>query len=610
MNPQTVQATFGCLLHDVGKAVYRAGISDGRHGEAGYRFVRDIDGYGQAKAVLDCIRYHHAAQLRQAKDCDPLAAIAYIADNIAAAADRRQTGDETQFDRYLPLSPVFTHLNGEHPGHTLPPHALDGRLRLPLDGSFRLSAGDYEQILLTLRRELSAMPPQEEWLNSLLSVWESCMSTVPSSTNTGESPDISLYDHSKVTAAVGACISEYLLDRGETDYFTALVQQEQSFRLQQAFLLYSADFSGIQKFIYSVSTRNALKSLRSRSFFLELCMEHYIDELLQLCGLSRANLLYSGGGHCYVLLPNTEKTVRAIQAWNTRFNDFLIEQFGVRLYLADGYTPCSANDLTNTPAEEAPYQAMFRRVSHQVAKKKLHRYSVQQLRRMNQSHQDPGQRECRICGRTDALRDGEADTCICLWCALFESLSRKIQGQDVYVVSRDAAGADFTLPAAQGELSFILTNEARARQLLAGEGVVRVYTKNRFCAGLRYSTRIYVGDYAADNSMAALAGASEGVPRLGVCRMDVDNLGQSFVSGYECAAESDPVKRQHFVTLSRTAAFSRQMSLFFKGYINPILSGEFEHCRALQVAVVYSGGDDVFLVGAWTDVLEGARRIR
>lgn len=47
------------------------------------------------------------------------------------------------------------------------------------------------------------------------------------------------------------------------------------------------------------------------------------------------------------------------------------------------------------------------------------------------------------------------------------------------------------------------------------------------------------------------------------------------------------------------------MSLFFKGYINPILSGEFEHYRALQVAVVYSGGDDVFLVGAWTDVLEG-----
>lgn len=75
----------------------------------------------------------------------------------------------------------------------------------------------------------------------------------------------------------------------------------------------------------------------------------------------------------------------------------------MRLYLADGYTPCSANDLTNTPAEEAPYQAMSRRVSHQVAKKKLHRYSVQQLRRMNQSHQDPGQRQ----DRRPARRGGE-----------------------------------------------------------------------------------------------------------------------------------------------------------------------------------------------------------
>lgn len=610
MHPQTVQATIGCLLHDVGKAVCRAGISGGEPGEAGACFVRDIDGYGQAKAVLDCIRYHHAVRLRRAEDCDPLAAIACMADGIAASVDRRQTGEETQPDPCLPLSPVFTHLNGEHPGHTLSPHALDGCLRLPQDGSFRLSAGDYEQLLLTLRRELSALPPQEEWLSSLLSVWESCLSTAPSGTGPGESPDISLYDHSKVAAAVGACISEYLLDRGETDYFAALVQREQSFRLQQAFLLYSADFSGIQKFIYSVSAKNALRSLRSRSFFLELCMEHYIDELLQQCGLSRANLLYSGGGHCYMLLPNTEKTVQAIQSWNTRFNDFLMEQFGVRLYLADGYTPCSANDLTNTPAEEMPYQAMFRRVSRQVAKKKLHRYSVQQLRRMNQGRQTPGDRECRICGRTDALRDGEENTCICLWCALFESLSRKIQGQDVYVVSRDAAHADFTLPSARGEVSFALTNEAQAKQLLSGEDVVRIYTKNCLCPGLRYSTRIYVGDYAADNSMAALAGASEGVSRLGVCRMDVDNLGQSFVSGYECAAESEPVRRQRFVTLSRTAAFSRQMSLFFKGYINPILSGEFGHCRALQVAVVYSGGDDVFLVGAWTDVLEGARRIR
>lgn len=103
--------------------------------------------------------------------------------------------------------------------------------------------------------------------------------------------------------------------------------------------------------------------------------------------------------------------------------------------------------------------------------------------------------------------------------------------------------------------------------------------------------------------MEELAEQSEGVRRIAVCRMDVDNLGHAFISGFEQENEKDPVKRMHYVTLSRTSAFSRQMSLFFKCYINGILEG-------LQVSIVYAGGDDVFLVGSWNDVLEAAQRIQ
>ena len=92
--------------------------------------------------------------------------------------------------------------------------------------------------------------------------------------------------------------------------------------------------------------------------------------------------------------------------------------------------------------------------------------------------------------------------------------------------------------------------------------------------------------------------------------MDVDDLGQSFVSGFECAGAASASERQHFVTLSRSAAFSRQLSLFFKCYINEILSVRFGNKPGLAVTVVYSGGDDVFLVGAWNDTIEAAMRIR
>lgn len=83
----------------------------------------------------------------------------------------------------------------------------------------------------------------------------------------------------------------------------SLLDTPAELRREPAFLLYTADFSRIQRFIYTVHTESALRSLRSRSFFLELLMEHYMDELLDSCGLTRTNIIYSGGGHCYLLLP-------------------------------------------------------------------------------------------------------------------------------------------------------------------------------------------------------------------------------------------------------------------------------------------------------------------
>lgn len=611
LKQKTLEVTLGCLLHDVGKLCFRAGES-GKHSASGYAFMKSAWHGFPSGEVLDCVRWHHAAELRNAAPpADSLAYIAYVADNIAAAADRRVVEEEGSFERYLPLSPVFTHLNGEHDGFAIPAQPQDGKLRMPVSSEVRLTEGQYAEMCRKLSAELANLPPEVEWVNSVLAVLESFMSTVPSSTNTGESPDISLFDHVKVTAAVGACIAE-ALPASVHDYRNLLLEREKEFRAEKVFLLYSADFSGIQKFIFSVSTKGALRSMRSRSFFLELAMEHYIDELLIACGVSRANLLYSGGGHCYILLPNTEEVKNRVVEWNTRFNNWLARQFGLGLYLADGYTECSANDLTNTPAEESPYQAMFRRVSREVAKKKLHRYSAQQIIEMNRREQDLSGRECRVCGRTDRLLASEDGSSLCPWCSTFERLSARIQRSGVYLVlAGDAPDADFTVPALTGDASFFFTDEDTARNVLkAGKPVLRIYTKNRSYAGLRYSTRLYVGDYASSNSMEELVQQSQGIRRIAVCRMDVDDLGQAFVSGFENKGATAPAARQHFVTISRTAAFSRQMSLFFKLYLNSLLSGEFGGKKALAVTVVYSGGDDVFLVGAWNDALEAAQRIR
>ena len=109
------------------------------------------------------------------------------------------------------------------------------------------------------------------------------------------------------------------------------------------------DISGIQSFIYTISSKNALKTLRARSFYLEIMMEHIIDFLLDRLQLSRANLLYSGGGHCYLLLANTTETVMQIQKFQEELKEWLLKQFQTDLFVAFGYVQCTGNAFRNVP---------------------------------------------------------------------------------------------------------------------------------------------------------------------------------------------------------------------------------------------------------------------
>ena len=62
-------------------------------------------------------------------------------------------------------------------------------------------------------------------------------------------------------------------------------------------------------------------------------------------------------------------------------------------------------------------------------------------------------------------------------------------------------------------------------------------------------------------------------------------------------------------SITRTSALSRSLSAYFKYFINGLLAeskGSLltgEDKNEVNIVVVYSGGDDMFLVGAWDEVL-------
>lgn len=139
---------------------------------------------------------------------------------------------------------------------------------------------------------------------------------------------------------------------------------------------------------------------------------------------------------------------------------------------------------------------------------------------------------------------------------------------------------------------------------------MRAYSKNALYTGKHIAAKLWVGDYAAKGTFEEYAKASEDIERIGILRADVDNLGQAFVSGF-----ANPKNQNRYVTLSRTATLSRQLSMFFKCHINKILresaySINEEDSHQRKAAICYSGGDDVFIVGAWNEIIELAVDLR
>ena len=602
MNDKKVELVLGSLLHDIGKVLFRE--DDGRnHSQSGYDFLKDEIRMDN-REVLNQVRYHHAGMLKGASlSEDSLAYITYMADNMSAASDRREKEiTETGFAKDVPLDSIFNLLNGNNKKGHENPQVLDAEkhIQYPTETPLTFDRDYYHQVKENLVDALKGIEYSDRYLNSLLEVLEANLSFVPSSTSKQEIADVSLYDHMKLTAAIACCLYDFLNEKDRRNYKKELFTDSKGIWEEPVFLLYTMDISGIQDYIYhQYGTEQVLRNLRARSFFLEIMMENIIDELLEETELTRANLIYSGGGHAYMLLPNTEDVKKKIAAFDDRVHAWLLKEFQTDLYLAMGYADCTANMLKNEP--EGSYSEVFRRASQAVGVRKLSRYSAGELLELNRAHAQEHERECRICHHSSRLTKEK----ICERCQDLSDLSEAILSNDrIFYVIRSGRSHEKCIEVFDNcYLTVETEKEVRQSQSDAYQdinAIRRIYSKNRQYTGLNISTKLWIGDYSTARTLGDLVKAGFGIERMGVLRADVDNLGQAFVSGF-------PAKYQ---TLSRSASFSRKLSLFFKNYINDVLRNPVYSLDGWKptrnAAVVYSGGDDLFVVGAWKDVLEFA----
>ena len=431
--------------------------------------------------------------------------------------------------------------------------------------------------------------------------------------------DVALFDIIRAIAAVAAALT----NKPDASHLT----------------LIAGDLSGIQKFIYTISSDGALKSLRSRSFYLELVTEEIVQQLLETLHLPRTNVIYAGGGNLYILAANEEDELNnTIATIHERFNRWLRTTFQGKVFLALDYLPLPTESVGIQ--EFAEY---WNQVPKKLAKQKLQKFKTQLSDFLQcSSTYEP----CRVCHRDDLpslkqLNEQEPDSSRACWMcrAMFKLGDRLFKVKAIVRSHRSNLKRKLKIGEKLERLSFpgcyyyLFEEPDKALDVIDAEAVYLIndwqvsnYRTNNTVPLLlgNYGQVIEAVEGETENGahyirageMAEAAKKAGCIPRVGYLRMDVDKLGQIFAKGLN--------EKQ---TLPRLAGLSRQMSYFFKVYLNslakdrktnfllPRINGikVLENTQILDVKnqhknllFIYAGGDDLFISGTWNEVVDFA----
>ncbi|MBN1997823.1 type III-A CRISPR-associated protein Cas10/Csm1 [candidate division KSB1 bacterium] len=624
---------LGAMLHDIGKFRMRAfaPVAGKDHSAWGAEWLEQFVGKGLSAGVAVIAGWHHKKYLSDIKNSNETL-IVYEADNLAAQSEREVKDDAKYNPANVPLCSILSTLSlgtkRNKPSY-FPLTEQDNNIVIPVKlEKAETGQEKYKKLWDRFENDFSKWCDAGCHINTLPALLEKYCSFIPSETlwnpdDEQKHPDISLFDHQKSTAAIAACLYRFFTENFSDSYTTKILEYEICNKSDERFCLIGGDLSGVQNFIYTISSRGALKTLRARSFFLDLFCEHLVTQLLNLLGLPRANIIFTGGGHFYLLVHNTKSVHQIIKTVRDKTNLWLFENFGFKLFLALTKTTFSGDEL-----KTEKMAGIWRNIGIQLGNEKRQKYAAFAHDLLQPLDPVLPEAVCQVCYRDDVelvapIPNSGIDN-ICGFCSSMWKIGSRLP-KIKYIVQKEQPG----------ELSFAFPDFSGNGQIFlhfcekpdVNRSDVPVYAINRtdiyesrlsgMITLLNASYTRVVRDLAlqpakpagADDTagLADLAVQSRGRDLLGVLRMDVDNLGKLFLSGL-------PEKKR---TFTRLAAVSRSLSFFFKSCIPALLNGQVPSDFNLSdfgqknpqkygrnAAIVYAGGDDLFITGAWDEIID------
>lgn len=434
-----------------------------------------------------------------------------------------------------------------------------------------------------------------ETLLSLLHKYTSC---IPASTI--DFPDVSLYDHLKTTAAISVCLYDVYKSEENPD---------------NPFLMIGADFSGIQPYIYQIVSKYAGKNLKGRSFYLSLLSDAVVRYLLRELHLFQANVVFNSGGSFYLLAPNTEFTRTKLEQCIRIIEEKLFKAHGTSLFLAIDSLELSKDVLYHKDGQH--FGKVWGELYEKCEKKKSAKYASQissNYKLFEPDLQGGNAERDSITGEEFLSEEKPIEKeglKLKKTTAKQIEIGKKLRETKRIVVAekpiQGLKGKTCISPADLGFTYYFLDSDDDLKQLKPSDKNVTIVTLNgtgtegncdfmpeEDCDNI-YSLVFYGGNEFNEKTFDEMCENND-FSRMGVLRMDVDDLGKAFREGIA------PDR----ATISRFSTLSRSIDFFFSGYLNTIWR-ETDSDRSF---IIYCGGDDVFVVGSWDVMIRFAKGIR
>jgi len=620
---------YAALLHDIGKIWQRTkynkseyqhpdrlnlsteniGLS-GAHAKWSAEFC---DKYLDLEPeVRDAVLFHHNPSNAPSENAQKIALLVQIADWLSSSERQKMDGNKTASPINEPLISIFSNITNikekvewkNQKNHFYPLTNLNFRIGndailLPKPNKKAVMSGsnltpDYTYIWEALERELKHIKTTGVTFELLLQLLEKYSWAIPQATYK-HLPDISLYDHLKTTCAIASCLYFSDLSVNECQELKNNILNHEETK-KTSFLLVKGDISGVHKFIFTIISKLALKTLKGRSIFLEFLTESIARTILREFDLPLTNILYCGGGNFYLLLP--AKAEEQLAILRKKISRILLKKLGEDLYFAIDWIQLTASDFY-----PENFGSKWDEVSTIVDNKKQTQYIEINLEENYERFFEPFEeggrkKQCDICHKeiyeNNTIKWEENE--VCQLCDSFKEIVNKLRTiKEIYISSNESKGNETneenTLTSILDDLGTKISLEPTGKSTdqvtynILENGLPKIPFK-LISKGIPYDQKTN-----QIRDLDTLASSSIGADMLAMLKMDIDSLGKIFRFG---------LKENN--TISRISTLSSMITRFFSGYLDELIVNNEKYKE--NCYTIFAGGDDLLIVGSWSTILD------